>query len=41
MIKIKLSNRKKKTYMFVCQSIRNVELCSWKTESNLPLEFLR
>lgn len=40
MIKIKLSNGKKKSYMFTRQSVRNVEQCPRKTESRLFQEFL-
>lgn len=39
MTKIKLSNGKKKIYMFACQRVRNVEL-SPEIESSLAREFL-
>ena len=39
MTKIKLSNGKKKIYMFACQRVRNVEL-SPEIESSLAQEFL-
>ena len=40
MTKIKLSNGKKKIYMFACQRVRNVESCFWEIESSFPQEFL-